>query len=221
VSLIKINPLHILMEHASPLSGTVTRIPALTQAALSLAMRAHSAMFPLARHRINHRPRARSPHAASLIVISKRVPRLCAVHFLVVTVIQLALNRATAPSLLRDPTNSNANLTVTTPAIGPRVRILHPKFLLLVVSRLISLVAHTSVPRLVRVQSAEPTPIPPSVRAERSRLVCASCRALVAQRVPFVGDPALDSGGRGRGSVVGRWVVARAVEGVETGWWEA
>ena len=54
-----------------------------------------------------------------------------------------------------------------------------------------------------------------------SRLVCAAGRALVTQRVPFVGDPALDSSGCGRGGVVGGWVVARAVEGVEAGWWEA
>jgi hypothetical protein len=211
------------MEHAPPLSGTVTRIPALAQAALSLAMRAYSAVFPLTRHRVDHRPRARSPHAPSLIVVPERIPRLLssAVHLLIIPTIQLLLNRATASPLLRNPTNSNSELAVSAPTIGSRVRVLHPQFLLLVVSRLISLVAHTRIPRLVGVQSAETAPITPSVRAEGSRLVCAAGRALVAQRVPFVGDPALDAGWRGGGSVVGGWVVARAVEGVETGWWEA
>jgi hypothetical protein len=209
------------MEHASPLRGTVTRIPALAQTALSLTVRAHSAMFPLTRHRIDHRPRACSPHAASLIVVSKRIPRpSSAVNLLIIPAIQLALNRATAPSLLRNPTNSNSNLAVSAPTIRSRVRVLHPKLLLLVVPRLIGLVAYTSVPGLVRVQSTKTAPITPSVRAERSRLVCAAGRALVAQRIPFVGDPALDAGGRGCGCVVGGWVVAGAVEGVETGRWK-
>jgi hypothetical protein len=230
VSLINIRPcrfhsLHILMEHASPLSGTITRIPTLAQTALSLAMRTHSAVFPLARHGIDHRPRARSPHAPSLVIVAKRIPRLLssAMNLLIVTTVQLPLNRATASPLLRNPTNSNSTLAVPAPTIRSRVRVLQSQLLLLVVTRLIGLVAYTRIPRLVRVQSAETAPIPPSVRAEGSRLVCAAGRALVAQRVPFVGDPALNAGWRGRGSVIGGWVVAAggAIEGVETGWWEA
>jgi len=144
------------------------------------------------------------------------------VHFLVVPAIQLALNRATATSLLRNTTNTNTHLAVAASAVRTRVRVLQPKFLLLVVPRLIGLVAYASVPGLVGIQSAESTPIPPSVRAERSRLVCAAGRALVAQGVPFVGDPTLDSGGRGRRSVIGGWIVAAggAIKGVETGWWK-
>jgi hypothetical protein len=224
--LIVVIPLHVLMEHASPLSRTVTRIPTLPQTALSLAMRTHSAMFPLARHSIDHRPRARSPHAPSLIVVPERIPRLLpsAMHLLIIPTIQLSLNRTTAPSLLRNPTNSNSTLSIAAPAIRSRVRVLQSQLLLLVVSRLIGLVAYTRIPRFIRVQSAEPAPIPPSVRAEGGRLVCAAGRALVAQRVPFVGDPACDAGGRGRGCMVGGWVVAAgggAIEGVEAGWWEA
>jgi hypothetical protein len=226
--LIVVIPLHVLMEHASPLSRTVTRIPTLPQTALSLAMRTHSAMFPLARHSIDHRPRARSPHAPSLIVVPERIPRLLpsAMHLLIIPTIQLPLNRPTASPLLRDPpnTNTSSTLAVSAPAIRSRVRVLQSQFLLLVVSSLIGLVAYTRIPRFIRVQSAEPAPIPPSVRAEGGRLVCAAGRALVAQRVPFVGDPACDAGRRGRGGVVGGWVVAAgggAIEGVEAGWWEA
>jgi len=184
--------LHILMEHTPPLSRTVARIPT-----LSLAMRAHSPMFPLPRHRIDHRPRARSPHAPSLIVVSERVPGLSAMHLLVIPVIQLALNRPAPPPLLGNPTNPNpsSNLTIPAPPIRPRVRILQPKFLLLVVSRVISLVAYAGIPGFVRVQGAETAPIPPSsvCTAEGRRFVGTTGCALVAQRVPFVDDPALNA----------------------------
>lgn len=182
-------------------------------------MRADSSILPPSRRRINHRPRTRRPQTARFVIVSERIRRRSSVHFLIVPVIKLPLPRLTASSRLRDP--PNAHLPVPASTVRSRIGILQSQLLLLVVA-VVGFISHASVPRLVGVQSAESASIPSSsLGSVGCRLVGSACCALVAQSVPFVENPALDSAGGGRGRAVRCRVAVGAVEGVEVGGWEA
>lgn len=182
-------------------------------------MRAHSPVFPPSRCRVDHGPRTRRPQTPRFVIVSERIRRRGSVHFLIVPVIQLPLSRLTASSRLRDA--SNAHLPIPASTVRSRIGILQSQLLLLVVA-VVSFISHASVPRLVGIQSAKSASIPPpSLGSVGCRLVGSACGALVAQSVPFVENPTLDSAGGGRGCAVSCWVAVGAVEGVEVGGWEA
>jgi hypothetical protein len=140
-------------------------------------------------------------------------------NLLVISAVKLSLNRPASSPLLWD--SANADFAVATSAVRSRVGIMQTQFLFLVVSALVGFMAYTSIPGLIRIQSAEAAPVSSPVGTEGGGFVCAAGCALVAESIDLVGEPALDAGRSGRRSVVSSGIAAAAVERVETRWWES